>query len=329
MISEPLPERHRELLAESRERLARVPTRAVPALPGTEGTLYTLAATAAFPLEWLVVERSAEGAGMAVVVPADTQPAEGMGDVALPPTAALGPLTLRTAWAIPLPAALFPPHAATGALEPELLAEVKARLPEGHARGAASPELLGWAREVLAPAIAAAERAARPERAAAVRARRPPPGALPWMALAAGLAALAAGALVWSLDQRAKGAMAVAAAPAPSVNPTFLYLAPQGTLRAEPPASAELGATDLVVVLQLPALEHAATYDLDLLRSGEAHPSWHRTAVPVEPASEIRLLLPAGWLRAGRYRLRALPSGGARPALTFAFELTGAAPPAP
>lgn len=63
--------------------------------PPRPGDLYVLPETADYPVEWLVLEEEGGGAGWLLVVPADTHPLAGSGDVEVPAKEAGGPLSLR------------------------------------------------------------------------------------------------------------------------------------------------------------------------------------------------------------------------------------------
>jgi hypothetical protein len=120
------------------------------------GDLYTLAETARFPVEWLVVERAASGSCR--VVATDTNPALGSADVPVPAEFEGGPLSVRCAVSFQVGVEILRRGERTGAVAPEILDPVRRHLEElaaGSLDAAPDAELEDWHAEVLAPARAA------------------------------------------------------------------------------------------------------------------------------------------------------------------------------
>lgn len=149
--------RSREALREAVNRYGR--ERAGSAARGPEpwpGDLYTLAETADFPVEWLVVERAASG--LCRVVATDTNPALGSADVPVPAELEGGPLSVRCAVSLQVGVETLRRGERTGAVAPEILDPVRRCLEElaaGSLDSDPDPELEDWLAEVLAPARAA------------------------------------------------------------------------------------------------------------------------------------------------------------------------------
>jgi hypothetical protein len=123
------------------------------------GDLYVLAETAGFPVEWLVVERTASG--RCRLVAADTDPALGSTDVLVPVEVEGGPLSVRCAVSVQVGVETLRRGDRTGTVAPEVLEPVRRRLEE-LAAGSPAPRLdepdsglEDWLDEVLAPARAA------------------------------------------------------------------------------------------------------------------------------------------------------------------------------
>jgi hypothetical protein len=148
--------RSREALREAVDRYGR--ERARSAARGPEpwpGDLYVLEETAGFPVEWLVVERTP---GRCQLVAADTNPALGSSDVAVPAEVEGGPLSVRCAVSLQLVVETLRRGERTGTVAPEILDPVRQRLEElasGSLDANPDPELQDWHAEVLAPARAA------------------------------------------------------------------------------------------------------------------------------------------------------------------------------
>src|SRR5262249_41992219 len=127
------------------------------------GDLYVLPETAGFPVEWLLVERERQGRCRVVV--ADANPLLGCADVAVPPEAALGPLSVRPAVEAMVLVDSLRRGERTGALAAEDLDRVRRRReelavgavadPRLGPSGEPDPEYEDWLDEVLLPACAA------------------------------------------------------------------------------------------------------------------------------------------------------------------------------
>ncbi|HKV09767.1 MAG TPA: hypothetical protein VJ725_16615 [Thermoanaerobaculia bacterium] len=145
--------------------------------PAEPGDLFHLSRTAAFPIEWALLDRDPKTPGRLLAVPADSNPLLGSADVEVPDSALSGPLSLRCrfgAW-------LEPPALAdgkrTGLLETEFLEQARnhqAALERGENPAPllafetdVDPEYEDWVNEVLAPARAALTAPAAEERAPA------------------------------------------------------------------------------------------------------------------------------------------------------------------
>ncbi len=122
------------------------------------GDLFVLPATADLPVEWAVLERRSEGGGKLLVVPADTNPLVGSGDVEVGEEALGGPLSLRCRFGIWLDAGALEPELRSGTLAPETVAAALARYREAES-GSLTPSSLAeevdadseyreWIREV-------------------------------------------------------------------------------------------------------------------------------------------------------------------------------------
>jgi hypothetical protein len=135
--------------------------RARSAMRGPEpwpGDLYTLAKTADFPLEWLVVERARD---LCRLVAADTHPGLESADVAVPAGTEGGPLSVRCASSVQVGVETLRREERTGTVAPEILEAVRRRMEE-LAAGSPDPSLdepdaalEDWRAEVLVPALAA------------------------------------------------------------------------------------------------------------------------------------------------------------------------------
>lgn len=138
--------------------------------PIEPGDLCVLPATAAYPVEWAVVERGLDDPGQLLAVPADTFPPVGTGDTEIPESDPAGPLRLRCRHALWVNEETFGKARRTGVLAARWLREAGARheaLEAGPLPPAslaeemeADPEYRDWERDVLAPARAALEREA-------------------------------------------------------------------------------------------------------------------------------------------------------------------------
>jgi len=165
-------ERVREGLGEALARLGRERAQAEGRGPEPwPGDLFLLPETAAFPVEWLLVER--ERQGRCRVAAADATPILGCADVALPPEAAAGPLSVRCAVEAAVEIESLRRGERTGTLAAEDLDRVRRKRAELAAgavadprlgpQGEPDPEYEDWLDEVLLPARAALSPAPREE----------------------------------------------------------------------------------------------------------------------------------------------------------------------
>lgn len=137
--------------------------------PPSPGDLFVAAATRDFPVEWLVVERSARPPARLLVLPADTNPLLGSADLPVPAAAGAGPLSLRCRYGVWLDPGALDPALRTGRVAMEVVARALrchelAGGPTDPLFGGPSdevdPEYEDWVDEVLDPAHAALAAAA-------------------------------------------------------------------------------------------------------------------------------------------------------------------------
>lgn len=197
------PQRRELLRAATGTALAKVTafeTQGQAARPARPGDLFVMRQTRDLPVEWLVL-RSGEQ-GRAFVIAADSYPATGSSDVAVPVSAAAGPLYLRCGFGTWLDPADLEPELRTGSVEEIYLGHAQRKLLQleqtdtiGSWSERSTDEDLDyrdWRRDVLTEALlrlteAPAERPAPAAQPVARRRIRPV-----WVGLAAaGLAVLA------------------------------------------------------------------------------------------------------------------------------------------
>jgi len=314
--------RSRQALQEAVDRSAREQARSAARGPEPwPGDLYVMAETAGLPVEWLVVERAASG--RCRLVAADTHPALGGADVAVPAASEGGPLSVRCAVGLEVGVEILRRGERTGTVAPEALAAVRRHL-EHHLKTTAAgspgpepdpdPELEDWRAEVLAPARAALLPAGlRDEPASPRRAGLR-------MALAAILLLLAAlggvSALAWrihrgELQARREVERLVgerrAPSPAPLVNLAYASFYPgetRGTTRTPKDIAIPGAATHLLLVFYVGHREPCADYELEVSRSGApVAPITVRGLRPL-PGKEVSVALPRAQVPAGLYQLR-------------------------
>lgn len=190
----------------TREALRAVPPPAETG-PLQPGDLVVLPRTAGFPVEWAVLDRALAPRRL-WLVPADTHPLRGHGDVEIPAGEPGGPLWLRCRFATWVSADPEPEGAQrTGRLAASWVQEAKDRCGQ-LARGLrpvssladeaeADPEYQDWERQVLEPArFALEERRTEP---APVR-RRPLSNSRLWQGLAAACLVATVGLSVWVVE---------------------------------------------------------------------------------------------------------------------------------
>lgn len=176
------------------------------------GALFAFPETADLAVEWAVL--AVEEDGRLLVVPADTNPLRGSSDVTVADTAAAGPLSLRCAFGLSLPAGAFATGRRTGALAPgdvETACCKRQAVAAGPLRGDslgrevdADPEYEDWVEDILTPAHdALAKRSAEAPSPAITpfvrQARVPTRPMLQHLALAASLV-LSVGLGLWALS---------------------------------------------------------------------------------------------------------------------------------
>jgi hypothetical protein len=182
-------QRLRERTGEAQARLARVEAsldrrRDEPPRPGD---LFVFAATADFPVEWLVLESRASGLRM-LVVPADVCPLIGGADVEVPVAADGGPLSLRCRFGVELATSRFDLRLRGGVVASEYVQRSRRKVAELGAGGPVAsaaelevesdPAYREWTGRVLTGArdtLAALElRGAAGKRGGSATRRRPP-----------------------------------------------------------------------------------------------------------------------------------------------------------
>jgi hypothetical protein len=195
----------------TREALHAVPPPA-EAGPLQPGDLVVLPRTAGFPVEWAVLDRAIAPHRL-WLVPADTHPLQGHGDVEIPAGEPGGPLWLRCRFATWVSADPEPEGTQrTGRLAPLWIQEAKDRCGT-LARGTrlvssladeaeADPEYQDWERQVLEPARFALEE--RHAETVPVRRERRRPGSSSqlWQGLAAACFLATVGLSVWVIELR-------------------------------------------------------------------------------------------------------------------------------
>lgn len=152
--------------------------------PPEPGDLFILPRTAAFPVEWALLDRDPNPPGRLLAVPADANPLLGSADVEIPDSALSGPLSLRCHFGAWLEAPSLTAGKRTGLLEPDLLEQARshwAALERGEVPASplafetdVDPEYEDWLNDVLTPARAAltAPAAAEPPLAPVIPLRR-------------------------------------------------------------------------------------------------------------------------------------------------------------
>ncbi|HSK78847.1 MAG TPA: hypothetical protein VLQ45_20495 [Thermoanaerobaculia bacterium] len=145
--------------------------------PAEPGDLFYLSRTAAFPVEWALLDRDPKTPGRLLAVPADSNPLLGSADVEIPDSALSGPLSLRCRFGAWLEAPALGGGKRTGLLEPEFLQQARnhwAALERGENPAPllafetdVDPEYEDWVNDVLTPARAALTAPAAEERAPA------------------------------------------------------------------------------------------------------------------------------------------------------------------
>lgn len=155
-----LSPRQRQLATATEEaaRTARAAAEARRGQPPAPGDRYVLAATAGFPVEWVLLERHRELPAF-LAAPADAYPPVGSADLSLPDSA----LRLRGGAAAWIAENALEPSARVGAVDRVTVERARRKLqdsvretdPDLLGEVDSSPEYQDWRREVVAPALTA------------------------------------------------------------------------------------------------------------------------------------------------------------------------------
>lgn len=155
-----LSPRQRQLAAATAEaaRTARAAAEARRGQPPAPGDRYVLAATAGFPVEWVLLERHRELPAF-LAAPADVHPLVGSADLPLPGS----PLRLRGGAAAWIAESALVPPSRVGAVDRVTVERARRKLQESVREADpdlvgevdASPEYQDWRREVVTPALTA------------------------------------------------------------------------------------------------------------------------------------------------------------------------------
>jgi len=310
------------------------------------GDLCVFPATADLPLEWVILERDATAFTRVRVVPADTNPAAGPADVAIPREAACGPLHLRCAQATWI---AWPEGARrTGTIAPETLQQAQERCaalentPGAYEPASADAEYRDWIDNVVTAGVRALTVARRAQPS-------PPPRVWPALTTAASvLLALGLGfaagrippatpdpALQATQDRAARLEAelqrlraepgrdgAETGAPRPLINLPFVWLGPSETLRGPAPV-VTLAPQDslIVIVLQVDDPEPRRRYRLDVRAARTRQTVWSEHGLIKTGVSELAVILPRTLLAAGEYSLHLQDEpAGARAEYTLRIE---------
>jgi hypothetical protein len=151
-------QRHLAAATEEAARSARAAAEARRGQPPVPGDRYVLAATAGFPVEWVLLERHRELPAF-LAAPADVHPLVGSADLPLPDSA----LRLRGGAAAWIAESALAPASRVGAVDRVTVERARRKLqdsvqetdPDLVGEVDASPEYRDWRREVVAPALTA------------------------------------------------------------------------------------------------------------------------------------------------------------------------------
>lgn len=295
--------------------------------PAALGELFVLRQLAQFPLEWAVVERSAEDPALLLVVPADTLPETGSADVRLPARAESGPLSLRCGYPVWVPEDLLRQGVRSGRLADPDLARARRLLDDieqGRPTGTPlehetedDPEYIDWivgtvaqAAAALSEARAALERRGAVPGAVAAGAPGPPPRRWQQAAplLAAALVVVAVGLSVQNFVlQRRVARLSLPFFNLPSGE--LLFAGPSrgpATVTVRLPRGAQHLLLTIVVGADLPA--GAGHIEIETVQGRRV---WSSPPFPLRPGEELNLVLPRELLPDRRYRVALFAIGAA------------------
>jgi hypothetical protein len=279
--------------------------------PPERGDLFLAPRTRAFAVEWLVLERRG---GRLLVIPADTQPLAGTGDVRLSARAPSGPLTLRCRHAAWVEERALAGAARSGRLAAGDVDRARARqaaAEAGEVDGEVleqevdlDPEYQDWIAEVVAPAreaLAAAGEEPRGEVGAGEREGPAQTAGPPWpLALAATFFIAAVGLSVWVVALRED--VDRLSEPEVGLPPEAAFFG--ATSRGVEVIAVPPGATKvpLAVVLDQ-GTEPFAAYRLEIL-DAEGEVVWRSAPLPGPAPREFSLSVPRRFAADGYLRLR-------------------------
>lgn len=289
--------------------------------PPAPGDLYLLPGAASEDVEWAVLDGDGE---ILLAVPADTATDAGADDITVPGASTSGPLTLRCAWPAAIDRQSLRPKQRSGLLEaPYVVAALRRvegtstaprRAPTADATGGEAAAT--WRAAVAAGAVRPWP--ARPAGGTAAALRR-------WLPLAAVVTlALGAGgaAVVLDLTRRATQGRTNELPARPNL--PFLWLTPREGLRGAEPPSHD-AAEPLFLILEVPPVSYERRYRVEA-RDSDGIRRWAQEGLAPVGVSEVSMLLPAGWLPAGRYRLLLFAGSGnadeAAPLAEYELRLT-------
>ncbi|MFN7963570.1 MAG: hypothetical protein U0002_20080 [Thermoanaerobaculia bacterium] len=329
----------REATARKRRELEAAQLRPGQPWPGPRpGEVYLLRESADWPLSWLVVEEKPDRRQVRVV-PIDTLPLRGGGDLELPAEHPLAPGWLRcrhSAWVAPR---LFEPTLLRGTVPEALLGAVRLRCDTAEAPSPSpldqeaelDEEYRDWQAETLEPAVA--RLVAGGERAPVATPPPPPPRGVAerrfWLPLAAALALATVGLSVWTAKQSRE--LADLETPQLDVPHQGVELGEES--RGPEEVALPEGSRQIRLVLHLPELlQPAERYFLEIEPEGRSG-SWRSPPLPARELvdGEIELTLPAARYPPGKYRLKLIAESGGRESLLASrrVELSRTAAPSP
>ena len=306
------------LLRTTAEAVARTSDEAPP--EPRPGSVYLLRASAAWPVEWVVLQADPAHPERVIAVPSDTQPLAGRADLSLAEVTAGGPTTLRCGLAISLPRNVFELELFTRTLRAEDLGRaletwrqqiagsgVGSLLQEENELDPAYREWMEEVPEAARAAIASATRSslfARPRRGAR------------WIeVLAASLAIASLGLTFLFLSQKRE----LARLSEPSFEPPVRELPLGGPLRDPEPWRLSPRTNDVLLYLVLQKTFDCDSFQLTIL-DAFGRELWTNADVKFIDG-EVKLVLPRGFLDRGPARLRLLGLCGGERKLLDEIEL--------